>query len=338
MPKRDWLPYGLAGLGILAALVVAVAFFNQPKCTDILNGLHNYDESAEHKNYEGSVTCEADCQVTFGLAPEAKKSADIAESKQNAYCDSPAELDLLAQTRMAHWTLVSSVLAMIGVLALIWTLWLTQQANRAAWAAVETTQQVGKKQIEIAERTANDQREIGQAGHAAFLIVSGADIGIWGRNDEKIALVLRNTGPSAAFSLRTAGNIFGSTQFGDVLYSHYVPRPTEWNSIIGPGNIDKAFWFGFDREEIQKKVPNCQYLFFTGAVLWQDIFHTWRGIRFTYYTHFIPCGPFDRMRRTIAGNGALKEWQIQALLDPFYKERRLKYEDKRKDSEEPFRL
>ena len=52
-----------------------------------------------------------------------------------------------ATQRMAKYAFWSTVFVGVGTVLLIWTLWLTRQANKAARDAVSVTREIGKKQL-----------------------------------------------------------------------------------------------------------------------------------------------------------------------------------------------
>lgn len=52
-----------------------------------------------------------------------------------------------ATQRMAFHSLLSTIFVGVGTGLLVWTLWLTRSANRAAVQAVEVTDEIGKKQL-----------------------------------------------------------------------------------------------------------------------------------------------------------------------------------------------
>lgn len=84
---------------------------------------------------------------------ESPEAADARQSGERE-AEKREKEDLIAQQgmntatkRMADYALWQTILIFVGTGALIYTLWLTRQANNAAWAAVDATKDVGKKQV-----------------------------------------------------------------------------------------------------------------------------------------------------------------------------------------------
>lgn len=114
-------PVALYALGLAALSVFLWGVLWHPDCGDALKSLQKDNGQPEEAAYEGSVTCEQDCQVTFGLAPSAKRQSAEGQQKQNQTCDTTAELDLVQQMVMAHWAIVSALLAILALIGVLYT-------------------------------------------------------------------------------------------------------------------------------------------------------------------------------------------------------------------------
>lgn len=152
--------------------------------------------------YEGRVTCEADCQVTFGLSPDSVSDGEHQESNTaNKRASDNAltvgEADLLAQEKMAHWTKVIGVMTAVGLLLL----YVTFEATRDAVI---------------------DQRKIGEAQTRAMIDVAEVTIGNFFLNgkvrmnsEKKVAVPINvkieNLGRSVAYDVEIVVRAF----FGD---------------------------------------------------------------------------------------------------------------------------
>lgn len=131
MPGSDWLPLALFGLAALAVAVIVGGYVSQPDCAYVLSLLKKDEKTSNAAHYEGAVTCERNCQVTFGLPDHADDTAGEGQEEENSQCETSDELDLIAQYVMAHWAKISAGLAMLGVFGLLWTLRETRRIGQA---------------------------------------------------------------------------------------------------------------------------------------------------------------------------------------------------------------
>jgi hypothetical protein len=99
----------------------------------------NSQAKSEHQGagYQGTVTCNADCQVRFGAyegaqTPEKESAAPNGEPVTGAESERIEQQDLLAQCRMAYWTIWIAGFTGFGVVLLIGTLWEAFSATEAA--------------------------------------------------------------------------------------------------------------------------------------------------------------------------------------------------------------
>lgn len=128
----------VGGLIVLAALIHGKA--SEPACKDVLaelpisQGLTPEYGVADQTN---SVTCEADCQVSFSGRDKADIGSTTDFKQANTKCDTVIELDLVAQKQMSHWTAYVAGLTGIGVILLILTLVEAFQGSEAAKIAAD---------------------------------------------------------------------------------------------------------------------------------------------------------------------------------------------------------
>ena len=115
---------------IIVGLSVFLAFLSEPKSPSARDPATQIEEP--RGAYEGSVTCEADCQVTFGL--DKLETEDIefkCNSEQVGTYNRPlnvVESDLLAQEKMAYWTRVIGFFTAAGLAILYVTFGATRDA------------------------------------------------------------------------------------------------------------------------------------------------------------------------------------------------------------------
>jgi len=129
--------------GLLAAIVTWVAF--QP------NDLREHDIAGDvaidgvntNPAYEGSVVCERDCQVTFGIDGELLSNDRVGSglNKQAEHEYHLSQYDLRAQERMAWWTILIAIFTAVGVFFLAETLEETALATRYASEAADLARQ-----------------------------------------------------------------------------------------------------------------------------------------------------------------------------------------------------
>ena len=142
MFKFNWLLIltAIGGLIILGAL--AHGKINEPDCDDILVKLPISQELPPEQriaDQTNSVTCEADCQVSFAGRGQADIPANTKHNAANAHCDRAEEFDLLAQERMAHWTGYIAGFTGIGLILLGLTFSEAYAATSAAKKAADAS-------------------------------------------------------------------------------------------------------------------------------------------------------------------------------------------------------
>ncbi|MFC2953141.1 hypothetical protein ACFOOP_14485 [Marinicaulis aureus] len=141
------MPYALA-FGLAAALV-AIAWLCEP--TEPSAREENSASESDDAGKRYTVGSNADGGFTFSIERNASEEERTETGAENAdesgdSTSSTTEADLLAQETMAHWTRWIGIFTALGLAALTMTLWATQQANAAAWAAVEVTREIGEAQ------------------------------------------------------------------------------------------------------------------------------------------------------------------------------------------------
>ncbi|WP_375202077.1 hypothetical protein [Hyphococcus sp.] len=147
MLKRYWLPFALA-FGLAAALV-AIAWLCEPTEPSAREENSASENDDAGKRY--TVGSSADGGFTFSIERNASEEERTETGAENAdesgdSASSTTEADLLAQETMAYWTRWIGIFTALGLAALMMTLWATQQANAAAWAAVDVTRKTGEAQ------------------------------------------------------------------------------------------------------------------------------------------------------------------------------------------------
>lgn len=156
MPRR----LVLAIISVLSVAVFSLAFFCQPNAPSTVDQKSQLDGEANcaerhsdtYINWWFGIRHSSDCQTDVLQAKVLEGGSDkggIEKPIHQAYDSSlsVAEADLLAQERVAYWTFWISILTAVGLAALLWTLWLTREANRAARDAVDVTRTIGELQL-----------------------------------------------------------------------------------------------------------------------------------------------------------------------------------------------
>lgn len=144
MPKGNPLLFFTVGGLIAVALLVGVLLLLQPgglrNC--YVHGATNAKASDWPPAYEGSVTCNANCQVRFAIGDDphsasGSKQAQESAPEQRSGARSLEQQDLLAQCRMAFWAVALAGLTAVGIVLLAGTFWEAMEATRAANAAAD---------------------------------------------------------------------------------------------------------------------------------------------------------------------------------------------------------
>jgi hypothetical protein len=245
MLKRNWRPIALPALGAVALIVVGWGILGHPTCIDTLKSLQNEEPKPEEAAYEGSVTCERDCQVTFGLSPNTKNKPSNRESEQNDTCDTTAELDLVQQMVMAHWAIVSALLAMLGLFGVLFTF--------------------------------RETHKMGQLQTRAYISVNGGHVR-FNVSDYiyfEFAINVHNTGQSPAFEINIDGNATvqsGSPDRGKVLSMNKFPSLTIYE-VGGGETVGKtARILGDILSAVAEMNKGAAYFSFFGTMRYNDIY------------------------------------------------------------------
>ena len=141
MPDRDWVPFGVIVVVLIASAIITWGFLGQPTCTDFADLSGENDQRQQEQPYAGPITCERDCQISFDFAGASENESNDAAEQSNGKCDSIAKQDLIAQNVMAHWAKISALLALIALCGLLWTLWENRrigEAQNRAYLLVES--------------------------------------------------------------------------------------------------------------------------------------------------------------------------------------------------------
>lgn len=141
--------FTIGGLAAVAVLIFT-AWRCQPKLEDIPQPTGEADAETQQSgtSYDGSVTCNANCQVTFGLGelPQSPGSAhDPRNSETNGEAGEQWEVglqrrDLLAQERMAYWAIWLAGFTVTGLILLAGTFWEAMEAAKAASHAASASE------------------------------------------------------------------------------------------------------------------------------------------------------------------------------------------------------
>ncbi|WP_411816769.1 hypothetical protein [Hyphococcus sp. DH-69] len=212
-------------------------------------------------NYSNSVTCEADCQVSFGLANRhSGEQGEISQGGNYGANDDVltlGESDLLAQERMAFWTKAIGVFTAIG----LGILFVTFAATRDA--VVET-------------------RKIGEAQTRAYLSVIDAEIVDPEFSDFAfdVIVTIKNFGQSPAFQFRWLAEPTLQYFWGN---NHHAPsesdlekiRPFDTPIVISAGTeeqiripiLEKAV-----HEIMDGRGPGDLILVGSIELFWKDVF------------------------------------------------------------------
>lgn len=207
MPKRDWLHYLLPVIVALALL--GFAYFTQP------NALRMNERQLEDLCTQKAYSIETDPEgepfisVLTQSKPCEKWSSTTDYSEDALYLPRNVnESDLLAQKRMAHWTIWIGVFTAAGLAVL----YITFHATRET--LVET-------------------RKIGVAQTRAYVTVQSAEFIDWKNTQYSLALrfIVKNTGQSAAHYIRW--NIEQNIQI------HYTDGSTDFFDLRNSTNWDE---------------------------------------------------------------------------------------------------
>lgn len=90
------------------------------------------------------VTCYGNCEVVPAPPPSNGPSSDGDKQTANKYCDTPEELDLIAQSVMAHWTSYITGFTALGLIVLIMTL---IEARMSGEKVAGVTREIGEAQL-----------------------------------------------------------------------------------------------------------------------------------------------------------------------------------------------
>lgn len=115
----------IGGAFVFAGAMLAVAIALQPNCQSVTAALPTWQDSAgveRRASQEAHITCYGDCEVSSPPMPVAEPEPEAAQSQANERCDTPEELDLVAQRIVAHWTAFIGGFTALGLFVLIATL------------------------------------------------------------------------------------------------------------------------------------------------------------------------------------------------------------------------
>ena len=130
-----------AGQGLSVLIAVAVAFFGL-----VIWAGYRQDHSDE-REYAARDDREQAIASCVGSMEGVADPACVSEAIDAQYHKQHEAADLRAQQEMAEWALLMLFATTAGVVYVALTLETTRQANKAAWAAVKATEDIGKKQV-----------------------------------------------------------------------------------------------------------------------------------------------------------------------------------------------
>ncbi|MBI1394183.1 MAG: hypothetical protein GC152_15745 [Alphaproteobacteria bacterium] len=179
----------------------------------------NQDETERTANEQQKSTETFSVPVRIIEEPEA---ADARERGEQEAAEREQK-DLLAQQsmdaatrRMSELAVWQTVLIAIGTAALIYTLWLTRQTNKAAWAAVNETRKIGEAQVRAYVAVVDGRYEFREAD----LIVSAT---------------IKNVGQSPANFVRMKCEVtVFNKETSEIIYERSSTGRTGDGSIVEP--------------------------------------------------------------------------------------------------------
>ncbi len=258
MLKRYWLLIAaiIGGLTIVIALIHGKA--NEPQCNDVLAELPSNPVLAPKQDVSGqtnSVTCQADCQVSFSGGDKANIPSGADHNKANTQCDTPEELDLVAQKQMAHWTAYIAGLTGVGLALLAGTL-------LEAFRATDAAQQVIKgDRAWLCYFDTEDQSFSGN--------FFGNDV----QNSRTFAVKWKNVGRSPAINVR----VFRSLKEIPFDTVEFEPASIEIvdvqsGAVIGPEIFAVTEWHPITTETMNRLLTRQSKLVMYSRIIYNDIF------------------------------------------------------------------
>lgn len=184
------------GIAFIAA-VMALGLHFEPRYlggTEAPSGESQAKPEDQPARGDRTVTCHQDCQVHFGAdqAPESvegQEQAGKTKSESQEAKESREGLDLVAQQRMAYWSIWIAGFTLSGLMALFWTLVETRAAVREA-----------EKATTAARDTVSVTRETGEAQVRAY--VSAHKMEVRDEFFSRFTAVIKNSGQSPAKDVR----------------------------------------------------------------------------------------------------------------------------------------
>lgn len=181
MPYRAWLIAGL--LGLTAALGQA-----QDEAGDAERRADNQGEPAERQEPPIPVIVTVPLAVEIiedDAAAQARERSE-AEAREREINDLAAQQGMNSATQsmneatqdMRDYARIQTVLIGLGTALLIWTLWYTRQANRAAQDAVSVSRDIGKRQLRAYLLPLSCNNEMVDDDKAILLTVSLGNAGL----------------------------------------------------------------------------------------------------------------------------------------------------------------
>jgi len=208
---------------------------------------------------------------------ENAEAPETNSDQTNEETTNTAEADLLAQEIMAHWTRWIGIFTALGLMALVVTLLITQQANAAAWAAVRTTEEVGKKQTR------------------AYIGIESAKVEVKPGYGSYCFFYMKNYGQSPAHGIEIQTKIqFTITDKGKdwptdkKIYRMRCNHPR----TLAPGAVGRCGVFIQDEMNIISEMSLSEIRFYcTAHIWWLDVFCTDDEIEGEQEAHIVMSQP-----------------------------------------------
>lgn len=177
-----------------------------------------------------------------------------------------------ATQRMAKYAFWSTVIVGFGTFLLVWTLWETRKANKAAQNAVAVTRDIGMLQVRAYIGTAN-------------VMVKGIVVG----ETPEFSLNIKNTGQSPANRVKVRADVF-LVVAGDVDRAPIRipdPGPSYSTSTIAAGEtvgIARKWSAPLSADQMALLSTNALTFAFAGHVVYRDVFEKTRRLTFKFNT------------------------------------------------------
>lgn len=160
----------------LTGILLTIAFINQPRVPSSYGDNFTTSQPVTQETYRGNYSTRNG--LSFSFQRESSSTQVQAEEQPCHDCMySVAEADLLAQERVAYWTLWIGVFTALGLGALVWTIFETREMTVAT-------------------------RQIGVSQSRAYLAFEPQQVISFEGNKIDVNLIMRNTGKTPAINMK----------------------------------------------------------------------------------------------------------------------------------------